>query len=178
MRAGLQRLVPPTMLSLFSAAEIERRVCGQSTLDVALLRRHTHFEGGDDAASSEHARMLWAVLESFSPDERAAFLRFTWGRSRLPLTDVRRAGRGGVKKQAGAGRSRQEQARAGKSRQGECAAERITARYVGVGLSPHSPSPLPPVIGERAGTGRRLIYARPKQYGEGRQHESAQAVRL
>ncbi len=29
---------------------------------------------------------MWQALESFSGDERAAFLRFVWGRSRLPLT--------------------------------------------------------------------------------------------
>jgi len=36
--------------------------------------------------SDQHVRFFWEALESFSNEEREMFLRFTWGRSRLPMT--------------------------------------------------------------------------------------------
>ncbi|KAJ4458637.1 putative hect e3 ubiquitin [Paratrimastix pyriformis] len=84
IRNGLVRIVPPQVLALFLWQEMELRVCGQVNMDLDLLKRHTNIEGADNP---ELVRMFWAVLESFGPEERAGFLRFTWGRSRLPLTD-------------------------------------------------------------------------------------------
>ena len=37
-------------------------------------------------AGDPHVGFFWEVLKDFSHEERAALLRFTWGRSRLPLT--------------------------------------------------------------------------------------------
>ena len=34
---------------------------------------------------SPHIKMFWEVLESFSQADRRLFLRFAWGRERLPL---------------------------------------------------------------------------------------------
>ena len=33
-----------------------------------------------------HVRYLWASLRRFTPEQRGAFLRFVWGRTRLPST--------------------------------------------------------------------------------------------
>lgn len=35
-----------------------------------------------------HVALFWSVLRGFSHEERASFLRFVWGRSRLPLTEA------------------------------------------------------------------------------------------
>ena len=34
-----------------------------------------------------HVRFFWQVLESFAPEQRRAFLKFIWGRNRLPFTE-------------------------------------------------------------------------------------------
>lgn len=36
--------------------------------------------------SQRHVRYLWQTLRRFSPENRALFLRFVWGRTRLPAT--------------------------------------------------------------------------------------------
>lgn len=75
------------MLSLFSWYEVELLVCGRPDIDVETLRRHTTFQGG-----LEHAhpvvRNLFDALHSFTSEERRLFLRFVWGRNRLPTLDT------------------------------------------------------------------------------------------
>ena len=50
----------------------------------ASLKRHTQYRQGVDK-DSPHIKMFWEVLESFSQADRRLFLRFAWGRERLPL---------------------------------------------------------------------------------------------
>ncbi|KNC51737.1 HECT domain containing 3 [Thecamonas trahens ATCC 50062] len=85
MRAGLGTMVPlPLISTVFTPDEVELLVCGRASIDVALLKSQTEFGYGLTAQSRE-VEWLWSVLESFSPEEQAQFLRFVWGRSRLPL---------------------------------------------------------------------------------------------
>ena len=51
--------------------------------DSYFVQRHTRYRGGVKE-SDPHIRFFWAVLESFSEEERRQFLRFAWGRERLP----------------------------------------------------------------------------------------------
>ncbi len=51
-------------------------------MDVGLLREHTVYRGVCD--SDDLVKGFWEVLEGFSKMEKARFLRFVWGRSRLP----------------------------------------------------------------------------------------------
>lgn len=87
IRKGFNAVVPLGMLSLFSWREVETLVCGNPTIDVTMLRRHTRFNGGL-SASSPVVIMLFEALKSFSADERRLFLRFVWGRNRLPPSDA------------------------------------------------------------------------------------------
>ncbi|CAM9103124.1 unnamed protein product, partial [Ectocarpus fasciculatus] len=83
IRRGLATVVPMRLLSLFSWDQLELMVCGMSTVDVALLRSVTEYSSCN--AHDQHVRNFWQVLEEFTEEEKAAFLKFTWGRSRLPL---------------------------------------------------------------------------------------------
>lgn len=51
---------------------------------MALLREATVYS--DFTTDSPRAKHFWAAMEMMSNAERAQFLRFVWGRSRLPLT--------------------------------------------------------------------------------------------
>jgi hypothetical protein len=84
IRSGLAQVVPIHMLSLFRWDELERMVCGQVEIDVALLRSITEHSGC--RPSDPHVQLFWQALEEFNNEERSALIRFTWGRSRLPLT--------------------------------------------------------------------------------------------
>jgi len=87
VRKGLDSVVPIRMLSLFSWFDLETLVCGNPHIDVEALRRHTKFTG---VLSSSHPliRHFFDALHSFNMEERQLFLRFVWGRNRLPATDA------------------------------------------------------------------------------------------
>ena len=84
MREGLVSIVPAPLLALLTPEELERRVCGSPEIDVASLRRHTRYRGGV-AEDQPHVQLFWEVLEEMEQADRRLFLRFAWGRERLPL---------------------------------------------------------------------------------------------
>jgi hypothetical protein len=83
LRRGLANLVPLRAMSLFTWAELDALVCGAADFDVALLREKTRY-GEGYSASSPNIRLFWRVLARFTPAERSSYLRFCWGRSKLP----------------------------------------------------------------------------------------------
>jgi hypothetical protein len=83
IRRGLGTVVPLRALSLFTPAQAEELVAGKPDIDVALLKRHTRYEGGYSAGHPV-IRRFWRVLAALPPDDRAGYIRFCWGRSRLP----------------------------------------------------------------------------------------------
>jgi len=84
MRAGLFSVIPEQLLGFMTWEELERRVCGSPEVDISSLKRHTQYRQGVDK-DSPHIKMFWQVLEDFSQADRRLFLRFAWGRERLPL---------------------------------------------------------------------------------------------
>lgn len=82
---GISTVVPAKILSCFTGLELELMVCGSPEVDVGLLERCTEYSSC--SASDEHIVWFWQVLREFSQDERSAFLRFVWGRSRLPANE-------------------------------------------------------------------------------------------
>ena len=74
------------LLSLHTGRDLERLTCGEADVDVAALKAHTSY-GATANASMPHVRYFWAALEAFTPEQRRLFLKFIWGRNRLPLTD-------------------------------------------------------------------------------------------
>lgn len=100
MACGILTQVPGPMLSLFSWRELEAGVAGEATVDVAALRSSTLYEGVASRLGSTHpstgyahqakstVEMFWTVLEQFSQHERSQYLRYVWGRSRLPSTNA------------------------------------------------------------------------------------------
>ncbi|GAB9466542.1 Hect e3 ubiquitin ligase [Globisporangium polare] len=82
---GISTVVPAKLLSCFTGPELELMVCGSPEIDVDLLERCTEYSSCN--ASDTHIVWFWQVLRKFSHDERSAFLRFVWGRSRLPANE-------------------------------------------------------------------------------------------
>jgi hypothetical protein len=84
IRSGLEQVIPIGILKLISWNEIEMLVCGKPILDVELLKENTVYRGFNE--NDTVIAYFWKCIEEFSTEERASYLRFVWGRSRLPLT--------------------------------------------------------------------------------------------
>ena len=84
IRNGLEEVIPSGLLKLISCNELEMLVCGKPILDIELLKENTQYNGCSE--KDKLIQNFWKCLEEFSAEERASYLRFVWGRSRLPLT--------------------------------------------------------------------------------------------
>ena len=81
---GLTKVVPVPLLSLFTGPELETMVCGSQEVSISLLKSVTTYKGIEPTAPL--VRWFWEVMENFNQAERSLFLRFVWGRTRLPRT--------------------------------------------------------------------------------------------
>ena len=79
LRSGLAQVVPLESLLLFTAAEFERIVIGDKDWSVNDLKRGAEVRGQHQVVG-----FLWEVLGELTPEEKALFCRFAWGRSRMP----------------------------------------------------------------------------------------------
>jgi E3 ubiquitin-protein ligase HERC2 len=85
VRRGIAEVVPLAALSIFTPEELEELVCGSRDIDIPLLKSVTSYDGSH-TRESKVITWFWEVLEEMTPEQRVAFVRFTWGRTRLPRT--------------------------------------------------------------------------------------------
>jgi hypothetical protein len=83
IRYGLGRIVPSKVINLFSWRQLEVLVCGSPVFDIAFWKKHSVNQGLSEACYN----VFWKVMESFTPEQQQGWVRFAWGRSRLPTTD-------------------------------------------------------------------------------------------
>jgi hypothetical protein len=83
IRRGISTMVPIDLLVLFSWRQLEYLVCGAPTVNVTRLKAITTISVDED---SQELKWFWEVLTEMTDEERTMFLRFVWGRSRLPAT--------------------------------------------------------------------------------------------
>ena len=84
VREGMSKVIPVPLLSFFSCVELETMVCGSADIPVECLKAVTTYKNVEPMDSL--IRWFWQVMEEFSSLERSLFLRFVWGRTRLPRT--------------------------------------------------------------------------------------------
>jgi len=82
VREGMARVIPVPLLSLFTGFELETMVCGSPDIPLHLLKSVATYKGVE--ANSPLVQWFWETMEDFSNSERSLFLRFVWGRTRLP----------------------------------------------------------------------------------------------
>ncbi|KAG5682896.1 hypothetical protein PVAND_012214 [Polypedilum vanderplanki] len=82
VRDGMSKVIPVPLLSLFSATELQEMVCGSPDIPLGLLKTVATYKGVD--STSPLVQWFWEVMEEFTNQERSLFLRFVWGRTRLP----------------------------------------------------------------------------------------------
>ena len=81
---GMLKVVNLSLIRLYSWRELENKICGKPNVDLKILKEITNYIGCNE--KDNHIQYFWKVLEQFSGEERSLYLRFVWGRSRLPLT--------------------------------------------------------------------------------------------
>ncbi|KAF4038677.1 HECT domain-containing protein [Phytophthora infestans] len=82
MARGFATLFPRRVLTLLTWQELEILACGSPKIDLDLWKRHTRYDGY--AEDDLTVQLFWEALAEFSDEQRADFVRFAWGRSRLP----------------------------------------------------------------------------------------------
>lgn len=82
---GLSNVFPDEILTLMTGEEIRDVLCGNSDIDVDLLRRVVEYEGYDE--DDEVIQYFWEALREMDSNERKKFLQFVWARNRLPTKE-------------------------------------------------------------------------------------------
>lgn len=86
IRSGLTNVIPESIFSLLMGKELEELACGKQLLNVTILKQFTEYQG----YSPEDKVIInfWNAINEFSNDERIAYLKYVWGRSRLPDPNI------------------------------------------------------------------------------------------
>jgi len=85
IKQGIGMVFPPFLMKIYTWKDLEYKVCGKPTIDLVHLKAITKYSGCSE--DDETVKRFWRVLETFSDEERSLYLKFVWGRSRLPLVD-------------------------------------------------------------------------------------------
>uniref|UniRef100_A0A2H8TU70 HECT-type E3 ubiquitin transferase n=1 Tax=Melanaphis sacchari TaxID=742174 RepID=A0A2H8TU70_9HEMI len=84
VRVGMARVIPVPLLSIFTSNELEAMVCGSPEIPINMLLSIVTYKGVE--AHDKLVQWFWEILSEFTNQERSLFLRFVWGRTRLPRT--------------------------------------------------------------------------------------------
>jgi hypothetical protein len=89
IRRGLSCIVPFRALQYLTPSELEIAICGDADIDIDFWKAHTRYTGPGFSANSALAKRFWRVMGTLSHEQRVAFIKFSWGRSRLPSRNAR-----------------------------------------------------------------------------------------
>ncbi|XP_019701852.1 E3 ubiquitin-protein ligase UPL2 [Elaeis guineensis] len=80
---GFNELIPRDLISIFNDKELELLISGLPDIDLDDLRANTEYSGYTNA--SPVIQWFWEVLQGFSKEDKARFLQFVTGTSKVPL---------------------------------------------------------------------------------------------
>jgi E3 ubiquitin-protein ligase HUWE1 len=81
--SGFHDVIPPSLIAIFSEAELELLIAGLPEIDIADLRANTIYSGF--RPDEPTVLWFWTALESLDRQDRARFLMFVTGTSKVPL---------------------------------------------------------------------------------------------
>lgn len=82
IRKGMSAVIPMDYLNLMSWRQVQTLVCGAPDIDLDILKENTEYEGC--SLTSPHISLFWEVMKEMNTKEKSLYLKFVWGRSRLP----------------------------------------------------------------------------------------------
>ena len=80
---GFYDIIPKNYISIFNYRELELVISGMPTIDITDWKNNTIYENYNE--ESNVIKNFWEIIESFDNDERAEFLQFVTGSSKVPL---------------------------------------------------------------------------------------------
>lgn len=80
---GFYDLVPPELISIFSPTELELLICGLPDIDIEDLANNTEYH--QYLPTDQNIVWFWEAINTFSREERALFVQFVTGTSKVPL---------------------------------------------------------------------------------------------
>ena len=80
---GFFEIIPQNLISIFNYRELELVISGMPTIDIKDWKNNTIYENYNE--ESNIIKYFWEIIESFDNDERAEFLQFVTGSSKVPL---------------------------------------------------------------------------------------------
>jgi E3 ubiquitin-protein ligase HUWE1 len=81
--SGFFELIPKELISIFDAQELELLISGLPDIDIDDLRANTEYK--EYKQSDDVITWFWNVVRSLSKEEKALFLQFVTGTSKVPL---------------------------------------------------------------------------------------------
>ncbi|KAG7353154.1 HECT-domain ubiquitin-transferase [Nitzschia inconspicua] len=81
--SGVSSILPVELLPILSGKELRDLFCGNTEIDVDMLRQVVEYEGYHE--TDVVIEYFWDTLREFTHEERKLFLQFVWARNRLPL---------------------------------------------------------------------------------------------
>jgi len=81
--AGFYELVSPELIAVFTPRELELLISGLPDIDVVDLKQNTDYVGWK--ATDKEIGWFWNIMFALSRNEKAAFLQFVTGSSKVPL---------------------------------------------------------------------------------------------
>lgn len=84
---GFYEVVPMELLSVFDFNEIELLLCGLPKINVEDWKVNSVYRGEYEGLGPSHpvVRMFWEIIEESNEEQRARFLQFATGTSRVPV---------------------------------------------------------------------------------------------
>jgi len=88
---GVYSVLPPDLLAVFDAYELELLLCGSPTIDVADWAKHTEYAGEYRRRGDRHAVIawFWKAVAKLDDADRSKLLQFCTGSSRVPCHGFR-----------------------------------------------------------------------------------------
>jgi len=80
---GFNDLVPKEIVRMFDHKELELMISGLPTVDILDMKENTIYKNYNK--NSPVIKWLWEVLEEFNNSERAEFIQFITGSSKVPV---------------------------------------------------------------------------------------------
>jgi len=81
--SGFHELIRPEWIAMFTPSELELLISGLPEIDMEDLRKNTEYRGY--TSDSATIQWFWQVVHEFSQEEKALFLQFVTGTSKVPL---------------------------------------------------------------------------------------------
>ena len=81
--SGFYMLIPRKLISIFDHGELELLISGLPTIDIDDMRAHTDYTGYSD--NTPAIQWFWEVLSELTNPEKAEFLQFVTGSSKVPI---------------------------------------------------------------------------------------------